>query len=370
MLKRFEVLNYRGFKNKMVWDLSQTRDYTFYKPLTKNHISNHSIVYGANSSGKSCLCSAIVDITNHLLEVQKDEIPPHLYTYIGNDSAIAVFKYVFVFDKKVVVYKYGKTYINQLVFEQMFINDKEVIHYNFVDGEKNFVNIASAKKLRIQNVPNHLSIIKYIYNNTIQDDESVISKLIKFVSGMLSFRSLREANQYIGYKLGGESLDNIILRNNRLEDYKRFLEKMGMHFQLVQMVSPGGQVLIGVKFENGKVVPFHEISSSGTKVLMLFYCWLLEFDKLTFLIIDEFDAHYHHEVARAILEIIEQYDNMQSMVTTHNVTLLRTDVTRPDCAYIIDDIGVINLSSRTTKELRKNHNIEKMYRSGEFSSSN
>jgi len=100
---------------------------------------------------------------------------------------------------------------------------------------------------------------------------------------------------------------------------------------------------------------------------MLFYCWLLEFEKLSFLIIDEFDAYYHHEVSMKVLEIINSFDNMQSVVTTHNVTLLNTEYTRPDCAYIIDKTGVRSLSSRTSKELRKNHNIEKLYREGEFS---
>ena len=36
MLKKFQVENYRGFKNTLLWDLSDTRDYGFRKNLIDN----------------------------------------------------------------------------------------------------------------------------------------------------------------------------------------------------------------------------------------------------------------------------------------------------------------------------------------------
>ena len=35
MLTRFEVANYKGFKDAMIWDLSTTRDYSYSKELIK-----------------------------------------------------------------------------------------------------------------------------------------------------------------------------------------------------------------------------------------------------------------------------------------------------------------------------------------------
>jgi len=366
MLKRFEVENYKGFKDSIVWDLSHTKEYSQSKNLIKKHISKNSIIYGNNASGKSSLCAALVDITTHLLDVEKDLTPPHMLTYIGNDSKTAYFRYDFLFGKRTVVYEYWKNNIREMVLEQLSVDGKKVVYHNFQNENDNFIEIAGAEKLRTKGLPKQLSVIKYIYNNTIQDDDSVISLLMSFVSKMLYFRSLREANQYIGYKLGGEKLDDIILRNNKLEEFNRFLSGMGLDYSLIPLKLSSGLTVIGAKFENGNAISLTEISSSGTRTLMLFYCWLLEFEKLSFLIIDEFDAYYHHEVSMKVLEIINSFDNLQSIVTTHNVTLLNTEYTRPDCAYIIDKTGVRNLSSRTNKELRKNHNIEKLYREGEF----
>lgn len=366
MLKRFEVKNYRGFKNTIVWDLSSTRDYSYKNDLVKNRIVNGATVYGKNGSGKSSLCTALIDITTHLLDVEKDLTPPHLYSYLGNDSIISEFKYVFQFGKDEVEYFYSKTNNREMVCETIAVNKKNVLLHDFNDENSSFIKIDGAENLRTKGLQKQLSVVKYIYNNTILNEDSVIAKIMAFVSGMLYFRSLREANQYIGYKLGADKLDDIILRNNKLEEFNEFLHSMELNYTLVPLKLPSGITAIGAKFENGTVVLLNEIASSGTKTLMLFYCWLLEFNNLTFLIIDEFDAYYHYTVSEKILKMIHEYSNMQSIVTTHNVTLLNTDQTRPDCAFIIDEQGVINICNRTDKDLREAHNIEKMYRSNAF----
>lgn len=366
MLKKFQVENYRGFKNTLLWDLSDTRDYGFRKKLVDNKIAKKSVVFGKNGSGKSSLCTAVVDITAHLLDAEKDDISQHLYTYVGNEDRFATFTYVFQFGKDEVIYTYCKANLTTLLFEAIAVNGKEMLVHNFIDEKDNFIRIPGAENLRTKGLQKQLSVVKYIYNNTIQDENSVISKIMKFVSGMLYFRSLRDANKYIGYKLGSEKLNEIILNNGRLEDFNAFINDMGLNYTLVPLKLMSGALTIGAKFENDKVVEFESIASSGTRTLMLFYCWFIEFGKLTFLVIDEFDAYYHHELSEKILSIIQSFDNMQSMVTTHNVTLLHTDCTRPDCAYVIENGSINNLSSLTKRELREAHNIEKLYRANEF----
>lgn len=366
MLKKFQVENYRGFKNTLLWDLSDTRDYGFRKNLIDNKIVKKSVVFGKNGSGKSSLCTAVVDITAHLLDAEKDDISQHLYTYVGNEDKFATFTYIFQFGKDEVMYTYCKANLTTLLFEAIAVNGKEMLVHNFIDEKDNYIKIPGAENLRTKGLQKQLSVVKYIYNNTIQDENSVITKIMRFVSGMLYFRSLRDANKYIGYKLGSEKLNEIILNNGRLEDFNAFINDMGLNYTLVPLKLMSGALTIGAKFENDNVVEFESIASSGTRTLMLFYCWFIEFGKLTFLVIDEFDAYYHHELSEKILSIIQSFDNMQSMVTTHNVTLLHTDCTRPDCAYVIENGSINNLSSLTKRELREAHNIEKLYRANEF----
>jgi len=366
MLIRFEVKNYKGFKNNLIWDLSSTRPYSDKKHLIKNKISKHCIVYGKNESGKTSLCTAVMDITSHLLDVERDLTPAYKFSYLGNDSNIIEFKYCFMFDKKKVEYIYKEMNTRELIYEKLIVNNVAVLVHDFIDESGNYIKIKGAEKLRTNGLQKSLSVIKYIYNNTIVDDDSIIGKLYKFVRGMLGFRSLKEANQYFGFKLGSETLDSFIIMNNKLEDFNKFLSDMELDYKLVPLKLSSDNIVVGAKYENGKVIPFNDIASSGSRVLMLFFYWLSFFDQLTFLIIDEFDAYYHHDVSYKIISIIQSFDNLQSMVTTHNVTLLNTEFTRPDCAYIIDKKGVINVCDRYPEQIKKTHNIEKMYRENKF----
>ena len=366
MLKRFEVENYHGFAGKIVMDFSETKSYSYATGLIKNKLVKNSTVFGKNGSGKSSLCIAIMDITLHLLDREKGAAVNQIYTYLGNESREASFKYVFQFGRKQVEYIYKKTAPTVLTYEEVIVNGKSILIHDYENEKINLINIPGAIRLNTKGMQPQLSCVKYVYNNTIQDDKSEISLLFNFVNGMLYFRSLRQGNEYIGYKLGGENLDDIILNSNSLEKFNDFLEDMGLHYQLVPARLPTGNRVIGIKFNNNQVVAFNDIASSGTQALKLFYCWLLDFSNLTFLIIDEFDAFYSIETAKAILNMINSFNNMQSLVTTHNVTLLNTDCTRPDCSFLLDDDGLYSLSQRYKKDLRKGNNIEKIYRSGEF----
>ena len=61
MLKRFEVENFKGFKDRLILDLT-ARDYKFNEDLAVNGIVNKGIIYGKNGIGKSNLGIALFDI--------------------------------------------------------------------------------------------------------------------------------------------------------------------------------------------------------------------------------------------------------------------------------------------------------------------
>jgi hypothetical protein len=67
----------------------------------------------------------------------------------------------------------------------------------------------------------------------------------------------------MGYKLGADKLDDIILRNNKLEDFQQFLVDMGLDYTLVPLRLSSGQTVIGAKFENGAVITSVELIEAG-----------------------------------------------------------------------------------------------------------
>lgn len=106
--------------------------------------------------------------------------------------------------------------------------------------------------------------------------------------------------------------------------------------------------------------------------LLLVYFWLQDLlinknnDKSpSFICIDEFDAFYHFELSRFIIEKLKKC-NCQVLLTTHNTALLTNDILRPDCYYICSKKEIVNVNNATEKELRQGHNLEKLYRGGTF----
>ena len=184
---------------------------------------------------------------------------------------------------------------------------------------------------------------------------------------MLFFRSLTDGNIYNGYSKCAESLSSIIIRNGKTEEFKKFLQNEGLNYDIVEYEDANGARNLGIQFENGKRVPFSSIISSGTKTMWLFYCWMLEFQHLSLLIKDEFDAYYHYSTAQSILKIVNQFSNMQVIITTHNIALMNNDVTRPDTCFILTDNKTITpLIAMTKTEIRKKSNLSKMYLDGKF----
>ena len=367
MLKKFEVQNYMGFKDNFVFDLTTNKKYVYNAEMIEKGIIKKALIFGSNSSGKSNLCSALMDITFHIVDKAKIVIPPNTYLNANNNTPYAIFKYHFQFGKKRVIYEYAKESCMELCYEKLYINDEQVIEYNYFDNTHNFIKLPGTENLNKIQLQRQLSMIKYIYSNTIQDNKSDIKQLVEFVNGMLYFKSLLDGNRYMGYRLGSDDLSSLILGKNKLLDFQNFLKDMGLNYNLVPIRNIAGFPEIGVRFSSGKIVEFSQVISSGTKTLWLFYCWLLEFDKLKFLIIDEFDAYYHYDLSFKILKLVNSYENLQSVLTTHTTFLMRKEVTRPDCCFIINNSSKISpICKLTKKEIRDSNNIEKMYRDGEF----
>ncbi len=65
MLKRFCVEGYRGFREKLISDLSHPRDYQFNSDASKDGIVKDSLVYRRNGMEKTNLARAILGAPAH-----------------------------------------------------------------------------------------------------------------------------------------------------------------------------------------------------------------------------------------------------------------------------------------------------------------
>lgn len=368
MLTKFAVCNYRGFKEKIEWHLSQPSNYSFNSNAIRKGIVKNGIIYGRNGSGKSNFGLAIFDIANHLSHKWKK--PDYYLNYVcaNNPNDPVEFEYAFSFDDHIVNYNYSKVATElrgEIVKEQLIIDGKEVL---LKESDKLFVaaefGLTEDAIRNLRNSANNISIVNYLLGAVPLPKGHVLLTLRDFVENMLFFRSL-DNREFIGLKDGGSNIEEYIIRNNLTDDFARYLKEVSDQYYTFASPTPGETTLFCM-MGNTKL-PFLMVASTGTINLELQYYWIKEMGNASFVFIDEFDAFYHHELSYKLLKFLFNSDN-QLFVTTHDTFLFSNDLLRPDCYFLLSNNRINAICDLTDKELRYGHNLEKLYRGGTFGS--
>lgn len=369
MVTKFEVKNFKNFDDWFCFDLSNTKNYSFRPECVKNGVVSKALIYGPNGSGKSNLGFAMLDLTRHLSADRISNDNYEHYFPIGSQLQLAEFRYHFEFDGDTVVYAYGKSDRDTLVYETLSIQGKQVLHVDRRESTVAKIDLKGAETLKTDVGDSSISLVTYVKNNSLLDitkQNELFHAFIKQASGMLFFRSLKDYRS-MGAKLRHRTVSEFLSSENKVTHLEKFLNKAGIECALELMETDAEPVLMFVK--NAKKAPFAEIASTGTHSLVVLYFWWQQLEAnpdISFVYIDEFDAFYHHGLSRLVIHQLCEL-NAQVILTTHNTSIMSNDILRPDCYFLMDNQQIHSLSDRTDKELRSAHNIEKMYRAGAFS---
>ncbi len=364
MLCKFAVTNYRGFEQRIEWDLTKARDYAFNTFAIKNKTIKNGIIYGPNGSGKSNFGLAIFDIVNHLSQKWKKPDYYMNFVFAGKQKSTVDFEYVFNFNNQTVNYDYSKTAQGVLQSEKLIV-DKTLIFERklgtFYINDKEFPMDEKIQN-NLANNANNVSIVSFLLTSYPLAEDSYLIQLQNFVNSMLWFRSLR-MNEFIGLGTNAFFIDEYIIKNNLVKDFQIFLEEVSnQKFEFVKPNSNDKHLLCFIK---GEPVLFNLIKSTGTDSLMLLYFWYKQMENASFVFIDEFDAFYHFKLSKNICRKLFEL-NCQLFLTSHNTLLLCNDLLRPDCNFLLDKNKIRAIHDCTEKELREGHNIEKLFRGGAF----
>lgn len=368
MLTKFQVSNFKCFEEDFTLDFSTSNGYTFNAGCIKNGNVNCAVIYGYNGAGKSNLGLAIFDIIEHLTDKNRNEYLYKNYINAYSNTNVARFCYEFLINGLVVKYEYEKSDYKVIVSENLWIDSERVVSFDRRNGNNVFeVNLKGSGTLNNIINDNQLSVLKYIKNNTVLEEDQInraFYDFLKFVEHMLFFRSL-EDRTFLGLDDRSKRLTDEIIEKDKVLDFETFLNDANVKCKLC-VVDVLDKKELAFDFGKKKIL-FTEIISTGTSSLMLFYFWYLHIldSEVSIVFIDEFDAFYHHELSKLIVRKLKD-SGIQFIVTTHNTSIMTNDLMRPDCYFLMNKKRILPLSKCTDRELREAHNIEKIYKAGGF----
>ena len=367
MLRGFAVTNFRGFRDRTELDLGAVRNYGFNAGCIRDGLINTALVIGNNACGKTNLGLALFDIVATLTD--KSTIPEQRDrgAFLNGDSSEphATFEYEFLSDIGTIRYVYSKTAPDIIAYERLDVDGDNIFLRDGDGSDWTGLKRIGAGDLRTDVPDGRLAMLRYIANNTVQPEDSPVALVMDFAEHMLYLGSLRE-NACIGIDEGYESPEGYIVRNGLTADFQRFLKDMAdVDVELGSVRAEGIGELLVQRTRNRPIV-FNSVSSGGTRSLMMLYYWMRRFGDVRFLFMDDFDASLHYRTAERVLRYVVDRDDVQAVLTTQNTSLLRNSLLRPDCCLYMDSSRIASFADRTDRDIRQGHNLEKMYRGGEF----
>ena len=373
MLCEFRVKNFKNFKEWFSFDLTETKNYDFNKECVDDGVVSKVMIYGPNACGKSNLGHAIFDLTTHLTDKKINQDIYSNYLNAESNNKLAEFAFTFKFDGIILEYKYGKENVNKLVYETLSIDGIIVASLDKRKNEKAIVNLNGAETLNLDLYNSNISIVKYVKNNTILKKNAInktFSTFVLYCDFILKLNATIKPD-YLPEKFM-ESEDNI----KGLETY---LNEKNIKCSLKLINTLDGKKKLYFDY-GAKQLDFFETCSTGTGALVYLYTFLYtiklykqnhtafneinnNFKPLVY--IDEYDAFYHHALSKKVIKEFKKIDS-QIILTTHNTTIMSNYFLRPDCYFLMNNENIKAMHTLTNKELRKAHNIEKMYKAGAF----
>ena len=377
MLRFFSVKNYRQFREELVFDFTNTRDYQFSPKCVKDGLVNKAIIYGKNAVGKTSLMAAMQDIYFTTLGRAAGNADYPFRNADSDDDETIQFHYSFVLDGVIVDYQYEKTDYSHVVSEKLSFDDTVIFEYSRKKGFYCFdhVDVIGAEQLKWASFQNMsidgadtelmgtLTALRFAYSNTATDEGSLLKKLIAFITRMRFSISTNTPMVYHSMK----SMLNELMNSgaDAVRKFEAFLNDFGVTCKLTVLKEADGKK--NLYFDHKTPLAFLENMSSGTMLLTKFYMqFMLSKPRPSFIFVDEFDAYYHFELSEKIVKLLEEKFDCQVVLTTHNTNLLSNSIMRPDCFLILHDGKLTPICDATTRELRQGHNLEKLYMSGEF----
>lgn len=369
VLIRFWVSNYRCFGNKVGLDFTDKKNYRFGEECVRGDFLVNVVVLGNNGSGKTSFGYAISDIIGTLTGFEKDigQMDESCFLNGSGDSDRAIFHYEFSHRGSIIEYEYSKTTPSRLSSERLLVDRHIIFDYDLSrPGVATFrLDVIGTSGVDTSGLDGSEALLRRICRCACLDRYSPAKVVMDFASHSIYYRAMWKLDEHIGIADEDDNLVRYVVDNGISEELSAFLrDSCDIHLDL--QVS-GGTLMVR---EGTKDLLFFSAVSRGTALLCRLYCWnRRSSDRDALMFFDDFDDLFDHRTAENVMAHIIRNSRAQCVFVTHNLALISSSHLRPDCCFVMSDGKLRSLASLTDKSIRRGHNLEKMFREGEFDAS-
>ncbi len=366
MLLRFSVSGYRGFDGPIEIDFTDKKNYQFGKDCVRGEVLDKIVIVGGNGAGKTNFGYALVDIITTVTGFTRDigQMDERCFLNGYSREGKAEFCYEFIHRGSRIEYSYSKGSPTSILSERLVVDRSTLFDYSASDPASGTYDLARLGLAMddVTGLDGSVSLIRTCSEKRRTSGDPAIEAVWRFARQALYYRAMWKKDEHIGLMDTDDDVEGYIIDNGYLEEFLEFLKDVGLE---CGNICPSGRELAIRTGE--KEIPFADAASRGTMIMCRLFCWIKRCrDSEALIFFDDFDDMFHFATARAAITRIISSNRSQCIFVTHNSGLITNDFLRPDCCFILESGRLSSLASRTEKDIRKGHNLEKMLRDGVF----
>lgn len=383
MLIQLEIENYASFRNltrlSFVHAKTEQFDYrlSHIQPIITGSLNlpllNLAIIFGANASGKSNLLEAVEALWKMVVDQETTAI---IRPFIFDERTLNAGTYIeltLLLESK--IYRYGLVVEAGVVLEEWLVLE--------VSGDSPnqmlFYRSGTTELTLDENWPPLTDV-------QLKADRLYLGTLVN-----MGFAPISLLSQWFSQKIMKVKMQDTLLlpQDNYADIFKRY---HALFVNLLQLTDPAildfRANTTNNNFEirrlyhdyEGKQrmmpnwLPFETYVSTGTEHMLSLVTLILDaLEQNKILIIDEWDTHLHHLVARYLLQYIqESASHAQFILSSHDILLLDSDLLEPDQIWFVEKnrSGISSLYSidefMDIDEHFRNNQIVRQYLNGRY----